>query len=716
MDSSEQARSGLLSAEAKVHFRYYWQVVLERRWLVIIGFFLCLFGAALYLLRAPKIYRATAVIQIDREADGLFSQRELVLNTGREQDYLLTQYRNLQSPKLIRRVASILELEKIPDYARSLDIVHALKRQIEIAPVRLTRLVEVRVEHTNPKLATNIANTLAYTFVEDNMEIRRTRALDALRWMNTEVEDKEREVTAADEALQAYKQDNNMVSLEANQNIILQALIQAQSDLARAQSASTEATQIADDITRIIKSGTSLDTIPEISQSPTVRELKVNLAAQESILKRELTRYKDKWPTVIAARAQLASAQQSFDDECRKIYETILTRALIAKGTEKKLEEIWKTRQESMLKHNQLRIGYDVLVRKADQLKSLHNNLLARIQEVQVSSKNSVNNMMVNVPAEISPLPVKPKIPVILVLGVLGGLGLGFGLAFFVNYLDDSIKSQDDIETIPQLPFLGYVPNIKAGNLHERDLHAHLHPRSSAAESFRTLRAAISLAARADKMRVFRRHQLHPVRRQITLRLELRHRHRPIRPRRRSWSTPTCGAPRCTRPSRSMPLSASPPICRARPTSSRTSSTNRRCPTSMSSSAARSRRIPPNCWTLPRMEKLLAEFRQRYDRVVIDCPPISAVSDPLVMGAKSDGVLYVMKFKKIRREHARRSVQRIQDAGIQVVGVLLNDIDFEGRDSYYYSYYYYQNQYYSHYKTEPTSKKAESTKSSTSKS
>ena len=73
------------------------------------------------------------------------------------------------------------------------------------------------------------------------------------------------------------------------------------------------------------------------------------------------------------------------------------------------------------------------------------------------------------------------------------------------------------------------------------------------------------------------------------------------------------------------------------------------------------------------------------------------------MGSKADGVLYVMKFKKIRREHARRSVQRVQDAGIQIVGVLLNDIDFEGRDSYYYSYYYYQNQYYSHYRSEPAS-------------
>jgi capsular exopolysaccharide synthesis family protein len=105
----------------------------------------------------------------------------------------------------------------------------------------------------------------------------------------------------------------------------------------------------------------------------------------------------------------------------------------------------------------------------------------------------------------------------------------------------------------------------------------------------------------------------------------------------------------------------------------------------------------------PRMAEFLQAMRGRYDRVVLDCPPISAVSDPLIISAMSDGVVYVTKFNKIRREHGRRSVQRIQDAGIHILGVVVNDIDFEGRDSYYYSYYYYQNRYYaSHYKTKRT--------------
>jgi capsular exopolysaccharide synthesis family protein len=129
--------------------------------------------------------------------------------------------------------------------------------------------------------------------------------------------------------------------------------------------------------------------------------------------------------------------------------------------------------------------------------------------------------------------------------------------------------------------------------------------------------------------------------------------------------------------------------------------------------------VPPNPSELigsKRMAQFLKEARARYDRIVLDCPPISAVSDPLVIAAMSDGVLFVIKFNKIRREHARKSVQRLHDAGIHVFGVVLNDIDFEGRDSYYYSYYYYQNRYYaSHYRsgtTAPAKAEAEAVKKS----
>ena len=98
------------------------------------------------------------------------------------------------------------------------------------------------------------------------------------------------------------------------------------------------------------------------------------------------------------------------------------------------------------------------------------------------------------------------------------------------------------------------------------------------------------------------------------------------------------------------------------------------------------------------MVQFLEELSKRYDRIILDCPPVSAVADPLVVGAMADGIVFVTKFNKIRKGHAVRSIQLIQDSGINIIGLVLNDIDFEGKDSYYYSYHYYQNRYYaSHY-------------------
>ncbi|MBL9135244.1 MAG: polysaccharide biosynthesis tyrosine autokinase [Verrucomicrobiales bacterium] len=714
MESSDSTSRGILSAEAKVHLRHYWQVILERRWLVVLGFFFCILASSLYLLRAPKIYRATATIQIDRESEGLFSARELILNTGREQDYLQTQYKNLQSPSLFRRVVEELKLSTIPPYSEAQDVIGAVRSEVQIVPVRLTRLVDVRVENTNPDLATNIANTLANTFVLDNKSLRQQRARDAAGWMEGELKNKEIQVRDAEEKLQKYKEDHDMASLEASQNIVLQSVIQAQADYNRAQSDATAAQQIAAEVMRMVNGGTNLDAIPDVAQNVAIRELKVRLAEKEAVLQGLLSRYKEKWPTVIQARSDIESLRHSMEAESQRIYESIGNRAMIASATERRMKEMLEEKQKALLEHNRLRIEYDVLARQAEQTKSLYNSLLARYQEMEVSGANSVNNMRIVDEAPRPLVPVKPRTSVILLLGIVGGLGVGLGLAFFVNYLDDSIKSQDDIENYLNLPFLGYVPNIKAGNLHERDLHAHLHPRSSAAESFRTLRAAISLAARADKMRVFGVTSSIPSEGKSLCASNF------AIVTAQSGSKTVLVDADLRRPSVHKAFQIHAPVGLADylqdPKVQLDDITHKSDVPNLDVIACGP--IPANPSELldtPQMEKLLGELRQRYDRVVIDCPPISAVSDPLVMGAKSDGILYVMKFKKIRREHARRSVQRIQDAGIQVVGVLLNDIDFEGRDSYYYSYYYYQNQYYSHYRTEPTSKKSEASRNPTAK-
>src|SRR5262249_31004488 len=149
-----------------------------------------------------------------------------------------------------------------------------------------------------------------------------------------------------------------------------------------------------------------------------------------------------------------------------------------------------------------LRIDYSVLKRRAEAAEVLYKTVLARTKETDLGSRNKLNNILVIDSAETPVKPIKPRIVLTILLGLVGGLGIAVGLAFFVNYLDDSIKSQDDVETYLRLPFLGYIPNIKTNSVVERDLQAHLHPQSNAAEGFRTLRASISLTPKSERFRV----------------------------------------------------------------------------------------------------------------------------------------------------------------------------------------------------------------------
>jgi capsular exopolysaccharide synthesis family protein len=318
------------------------------------------------------------------------------------------------------------------------------------------------------------------------------------------------------------------------------------------------------------------------------------------------------------------------------------------------------------------------------------------MKEVELMNKDKANNIRLVDPATVPVKPIKPRIVLTLLLGAFGGLAIALGLALFVNYLDDSIKTQDDVETYLHLPFLGYIPNIKTNSVVERDLQSHLHPQSNASESFRTVRAAIALGAKADKMRVLTVTSTIPSEGKSLVASNLA-----IVIAQTGLKTLLIDSD-MRRPSVHKAFQLHSPVGLAAFLTDKAHSVDELIHTTdvpnldvVCCGAAPSQ--PSELLGSRRMMQFMQEVGKRYDRIIMDCPPISAVSDPLVLSAMADGVVYITKFNKIRREHARKSVQRLMDAGIHICGVILNDIDFEGRDSYYYSYYYYQNRYYSSY-------------------
>jgi capsular exopolysaccharide synthesis family protein len=704
MQSSDQPGANPAPArnpgENTINLRQYWHIILERRWLVITSFLVVLLLTAIYLIRAPRIYQAAVRIQIDRESGNPLNVKDGLSIDTREQDYLQTQYKNLQSRSLVQAVIDKLHLENDPRYARSQDRVAAVQADISVSPIRLSRLVDVRVEHTDRVKAKQIANELAKAFIESNLQQKVNSSFDAVVWLKSQVDDAKNKVSKSEADLHEYRRSHNEISLEDNENIARQALIQAQTDLSKVRADAAQAKQAVAEIERLINDGQPIETIPAIAQNPTVQRIRQEIAVEESTLAGLLKRYRDKYPTVIAERSKLASLQDNLAMECDKQLQTIRNNASILDKQEQTLNSIVGDEEAKQMTLNSLKIKYDILKREAENNKSIHSNVLMRMKETEMLSRMTSNNMRI-VDEATEPLnPIKPRVVVTILMGVIGAVGVSLALAFFVNYLDDSIKSQDDIENYMRLPFLGYIPNIKTNSVVERDLQAHLHPQSNAAEGFRTLRATIALTHKPEKFRVLSVTSTIPSEGKslVASNTAIVHAQTGLR-------TLLVDAD-LRRPSVHKAYQLHSPVGLSAFLMKQTNNID---------DLVHKSEVPNLdvicCGAVPstpseligstRMMEFLQLVREKYDRVILDCPPVSAVSDPLIISAMSDGVIYVTKFNKIRREHGRKSIQRIQNAGIHILGVVINDIDFEGKDSYYYSYYYYQNRYYSsHYKNE----------------
>lgn len=685
--------------------RHYWSILLERRWLILSTLSILFALAAIYAFRATPIYQAFAVLQIDRENTGVLNGSQVMVYDPREQDYLNTQFKNIVSRTLLQDVAFQLKLDQDPVFTGNPDIPAALFSMIEVAPIRMSRLVSVRAYHPDGQKAAKIVNTLALRFLENNLQQKRDRMLDVFRMLNMESEKLETDYINSKRSLQKYRETNNMPSLKEDQNMALQSFRQSQSAFDVADTAYSNARKTAEQAKRWVDDKKPKADLPQMSLDKLATELQGSLSIQETGLKGLLTKYKEKHPLVIEARERIENIRLDLEKQVNRVYENIFEETGKLEKQMLSAKEQLQKRETDVSRVNSLQVDYDALQSKADRAKLIYDTVLARLKEYDFNSRDTVQNMKIIDPAIAQAKFVRPNRPLILLAGLIGGLAASIALAFFVNYLDDSVKSQEDVENFLRLPFLGYVTNIKSSSVVERDLQAHLFPASSAAEGFRTFRAAVSLSHNSDKLRVI--------------------------------------AVTSTIPSEGKSLVASNFAIVTAQTGLRTlliDSDLRRpsvhkafqlqSPVGLSAYLAEeindvSEIIHPTdvpnldvicCGATPgnpselvgsrRMLQFLEEVANRYDRVVVDCPPVSAVADPLIVGAMCDGMVYVTKFNTIRREHARRSIQRLQDSGIHLIGVILNDIDFEGKDSYYYSNYYYQNQYYAtHYRSDGSDSK-----------
>lgn len=712
MEDSFQSQQGAGTGggDPSINLRQYWHVILERRWLIVATWSVCIILGVLYAFQATPMFRAVARLQIDPENQGVLNLNSLALG-NQDQNYLTTQYRNLESRSLILEVMDKLKLETEDErYSKAIDKVTAVTKDIKIVPIRLSRLVEVQVTHPKGEQAQRIGDMILKVFLQRNLDDKKQKALQGFQILEQEAKGKEVELATLQKDLQKYRKEKGMVSLKDEQNIDAATMRDLKLGYETLRATADVAKQTAQQAREWVAAGKEITDFGPLAKDEQVGFLRKQVNENSSKLAGLRTKYREKHPKVIQVYTQLQADSQRLRDESERALQAIFQLAELEASREAEALRKYKESVERVFALDEAKIEYDIMEQKVKRVEGFYQTILTKAKDFDIGTKDLLQNMKVQDPAFAPLKPVSPNKPLIFVGSVVGGLAVALGLALFFNFLDDSVKSQEDVENFLRLPFLGYIPNIKSASIVERDLQSHLHPTSSPAEGFRTLRAAISLAKNADKLRVLAFTSTIPSEGKSLVASNFA-----IVTSQTGLKTLLVDAD-LRRPSVHKAFQLQSPVGLSAYLAGRTDNMGEFIHTTEvpNLDVICCGAVPPNPSELigsNRMVRFLEEAARRYDRVILDCPPVSAVSDPLIVGAMADGMIFVTKFNKIRREHAQRSVQRIQDAGIHLVGLVLNDIDFEGKDSYYYSYHYYQNRYYSsHYRNksadEPEGKKA----------
>jgi succinoglycan biosynthesis transport protein ExoP len=721
----------------EIHLRDYLKIVQKRLWLSIAFFVIVVTLTALSVSRQVPIYQATSRLQIDRERPKVLQFQEVVeADNTYGDEYYQTQYELLRSRSLALEVIGKLNLASNPFFggsairaqsiagslaalARRSDegrpsadaslppqdaattrIISQFLGSIQISPLRNTRLVDIRAVSINPKLATDMANALAVAFIERNQRIRRTTTREATDWLSTEVEDARAKVEAAEQALQKYKEKSDIVAPQDRENMVVQKLDELNSILTKAKTDRIGLEIRYQQMLKVANTPELFDTLPEVLANPIVQDLKRQANQLQLELSQLSKAYTPKHPRIIALTSQIEAMQKKIKSEIVNVTKSIRNEYDVARAKEQSLQQAVDQQKREVQGLSQKSIQYSVYLRDVENARRMYDILLNRAKETGLSEGLQTDNIRIVDRAEIPLSPIGPRKVRSLLLAVLVGLAGGIGLAFFFEYIDDSIKDPDDLEHYVQLPFLAAVGIIKPKNkTHSKDFIADQEPKSPFAEAYRSARTSIIFSSPDSQPVIIMVTSAGPGEGKTTTALNL------------AITFAHSG-------NRTVVIDADlrkPRVHGVFKLANTFGLTNLLAESTDLPKAIHGTQvknldvmpsgpIPPNPSELlgsHRMRKLLDALRRRYDRIIIDCPPVITVTDASILATSADGVVVVVKAGKTTRQILRRTKKKLEEVRARIFGVVLNELNIQ-KSRY---YYYYPNYYQAYYGDEKEGKR-----------
>jgi succinoglycan biosynthesis transport protein ExoP len=576
--------------------------------------------------------------------------------------------------------------------------------------VKETRTLKVSYSHTNPAFAAAVTNCVAQTFIDRSFERKTEKFTTASDWLDRTTRELKARVEQSEQELANYTRSHNIFSLEGKETLTTEKLSRLHDQATRAETERILKQSIYEEV----KAG-RVSQLPAAFADAKLTSLQTKLEGLQAEANRLATRYGPENPQVIetaqaikTTREQLEANRQALEQKLKSEYELTLR-------DEQSLKTALQQAKSEAVQQNQDAIQFGILKQEVDTAKSLYTDFLQKTSQAKVQAHQQHNNLQLIQPARVPKGPINSGPSRAILMGFLMSLAAGVGLAYFLEFLDNTVKSVEDVSRYVRLPALGVIPAISAngsgrlsnGKKRKRLLAGNgmksakqttradamvLDNRSTAAEAYRAVRTSMLLSAAGHPPKIMLITSGQAGEGKTTTAVNT------------AISLTQLGASvllidcDLRRPSIHKLLGVE-----------HTRGLSTYLSRDVKVDGLIQKAMVPNLSVLPcgplppnpaelisseRMKELLRLMAERYDHVLIDSPPLMNVTDPIILSSLVDGVILVIHGGKTSRAVTARARQELMNVGAKVFGVVLNNVDLrhDGYNDYYY-YRYYANSY-----------------------
>ena len=693
-------------------FKDYLLMFRERIWYLIVTLFIIFSGSILYTFNKTKVYTAVSQVQLfrdDASALGAMGQAtEMEQNQILSAEDLNTQISVMESLSIIQgveqRLQDELRLRFMAPYAGALSLsgpltpLEILAKNRKIIPRRMSLMVNFAFSHPDPIVAAEVSNLFAKEFIDYNLKLNIDGSMKAVEDLRIRADQQKDRVEELELKLAEYREQNNAVSLQSDENI-------AAAQLARLNEIELTNKNIYDNfqtkwdqVETYRLEGRELWELPFVAEQPRVANLLQQVSGTRISISSLSKRYREKHPAMI----QLLQTLQEGELELELAVQNSVDKIYAGYSESKSNFDVASLRlaekEKELIELGKTRIEFNSLLRDLEVQQSFFQALNQRMttEKAQVNLKNPNARIVDEAFPPRADQPSSPNIVLNLATGFFGGIALGVGLIFAVAFLDDRVKSAFDIEGTIGLPMLGVIPRIKKLDTNTKAQAVASNVDRHVTETFRSIHSALKLSDQSKNAKIILTTSTVPG-------------------EGKSFVSSNLSLTFANHGEKTLLLDCDlrlPNVARSlqienelglldhveKEVSLDEVITKEVYPNLDVLSTGGKSKNPTQVLNSAQFEAMFAVLRDRYDRIVVDSPPLAAVSDALNLLPLVDGILYVIKFNTVKRKTAVVNVRRLWESNAPVYGAILNNIT-STLSSYYYSNYtdkayqdYYINQ------------------------